>query len=115
MFGKREPVLTAAYCEPLYLLRVALEVLTGQYVRIVCIDFNTGKGKVVIGSTEFNLSFMRNVDSVSFSYHHRVPRHCAFFTGELGEVRVVNDCPTTRTDKWWVGRSAAERREASFR
>jgi hypothetical protein len=120
MFGrKKEPVLTATYCEEMEGLRQAAEVLTGQRVRIGRIDFNTGRSLLFVGEEMRNTSFyFGRKDLLSFSFweNHYEPRE--WFTAifdESREVRVIKDVGNPHKcgswDMWWIGRSANDRRE----
>ena len=117
MFNRsKRPVLTATTCDEMENLRLAIEVLTGQYARFVEVDFNTGKGKVRIGSTVFDLCFHSERDRlVHFKYHHLDGWNTARFD-EPGEVRVINQAKPRKSKNgehsmWCVGRSATDRWE----
>ena len=119
------PVLTAKTCAKMENLRTAIEVLSGQHVSIVQIDFYTERGKVKIGSTvcEFSFWYMREerllhfalVRSLGSRKHEDWEWHDAFFD-RLGKVRVVSNHVTHNAEnwkgaKWWVGYSDTDRHE----
>lgn len=44
---KKKPVLVNRFCDELEKLRQAIEVLTGERVSFVCLDFNTRSGEIL--------------------------------------------------------------------
>jgi len=114
---KKRPVLTATTCNLMENLRLAIEVLSGQQTRFVQIDFNTGLGKVKIGSTVLDLLFTQLTDSGdTLHFHHPLDGWNIARFDQSGEVRVVNTFNPHKNkggehSMWWVGRSATERWE----
>jgi len=118
--GKKRPVLTATLCSEMEHLRLAIEVLTGQRVRFVQVDFNTNRGRVSVGleNEERDISFFFSGEDLL----HLVLggfdgwNTARFDWGLTTEVRVMNDKnPNKRVNgehtMWWVGRSATDRWE----
>lgn len=118
MFRKNQPVLTATLCNEMENLRLAIEVLTGQQMRFIQVDFNTGRGKVSVGEEEKDLAFefIRD-DLLHFTLDGISAWNTARFDWGLAtEVRVMNNHNPHRRSAnnhamWWVGRSATDRWE----
>ena len=114
MFGrKKRPIITATYCTLYENIRLAISVLTGHSTRIVCVDFNTGRGKVRIGSNEsfeLQLALDHGGDTLSFTFGQG---WCSAHFPEIGVVDVGYDFGhpghPDETPVRWVGRSAYER------
>ncbi len=62
MFGKKKrwPILTASFCAPMEDLRLAVEVRTGERVRVINLDPHTGSGTLLIGDRVTPIEFIIN-------------------------------------------------------
>ena len=118
MFSRnRCPVLTAKTCRVMERVRLAIEVLTGQRVSFIQIDFNTCRARAMVGDEKMSFSFVPDrADLISFAFFvfgDLGNWHTARFD-ESGKVMVINDrFPNSRHGHvmWWVGSSATDRRE----
>jgi len=109
MFGKK-PVITDKFCEQMDQIRLACEVLTGQYARVACIDFNRQRGKILIGSNLFDLTFRIEKYDVSIFSHESLVFNFGQGDCQAGFHKYgVNVCHTTFGSEMWTGRSALER------
>lgn len=113
MFRKNQrPVLTATSCNEMENVRLAIEVLTGQPVRLIHFDFNTGHAKAYVGDEEKSFSYCSSrEDLFQFAFDDLSGWNTARFD-KPREARVINfDNPLKhgRHSMWWVGRSATDR------
>lgn len=128
MFSKR-PIVSVTYGYAWEKLRTAIEVLTGQYAHIMCIDFNTCRGKIKIGSQIFSLRFLPESEEFrALRFEFGQGWAIAMFPGEGGYhyfVKVLYEPERKNakefsdhmkiwsTQEQWVGRSAIERKRES--
>ncbi len=116
MRWNKAPVLTASLCSPMEDLRTAIEVLTGKRTRFLKIDFNTGKGAVLIGDQAKEVMFIfSREDLIRFDLGEG---WCVATFEQPLEAKVLNQArPSQRhtvggdCTMRWVGLSATERRE----
>lgn len=117
---KKAPILSETYCRTLENLRMGVEVLTGQRVRIKEVDFNTYRGKIFVGEDVLSFALLtphadlyeiRLGDEDSHNWY-------VLRFDEDGTVRTINDfvprkqqTPVGEVAMWWVGRSATDRWE----
>jgi len=113
---RKEPVLTGARCEKLEQIRVAIEVLTGERMSLLCFDFNTNKGRIQVGGKEIDEEFwFCHSDLLSFKFEGEF----MIASFQQGLVRVacenrgrhVKDTVAGPFDMRWAGTSFADRRE----
>lgn len=116
---KKKVVLTASICQDIELLRLALEVLTGERVRLVDMDFNTGRCHVRIGDDTRPKKMLVTIDHgldedrIEFAFtdtneHEWYVARC----DRQGIMRVINKHKPFKLDgkaTWIVGRSSTER------
>lgn len=127
MFGKKKlPVLTDSFCVQINLILKIAGVLTGINARMKRFDFNTGRGQLYLGE-EIQEFYFDIVDSKRYHFAPMTvgnPRDIYEWNfvhlEEGGEVRIgamYEKNAHTRSDGmplWWVGDSAANRREKPY-
>jgi hypothetical protein len=108
MFGKKKyPIITSTFCDQIEDLRLAIEVLTGQRVRLLNIDFNTKHAEVVVERKLKNIWF-DHCKQDSFWFQFQDLFYIAKFDYKsMATVRVIRNNDPDR--KCWVGRSATSR------
>jgi hypothetical protein len=124
MFGrKKKIVLTESYCYLIETLRLALEVLTGERVRLFNFDFNTEKGRVFIGNELRNMTALFWNDDPSETKIQFKLAHCEkndlsdWYVARYDRIEIIKvineDNPLKRDGKsmWIVGRSMNDRWE----
>lgn len=113
----KELILTETRCKKLESLRLAIEIFTGQRVRLKNFDFNTDRGHVYTGEetnqvavifhSETAISFYLGTDATSGHWHHaRFEAEKARVIREFGKYDQSED-----ELMWMVGRSATDRWE----
>lgn len=115
---KRNPVLTASTCKTLEMLRLAIEVLSGERTLFVHIDFNTCEARVKVGAETRELIYLHvRDDLIHFAFGYDEEWFVAQFP-ELAIVRVSSErYPNTvntvagKFSLIWVGKSATDRQQ----
>ena len=115
MSRKKNPILTATFCNQMENVRLALEVLHGLSVRFVDLDLNTGNGNVSVNGKVQNIElFFAREDFLHFKIGSSPIWYSASFE-KLGEVKVIAGAfhfpVKDRHMMWKVGRSATDRWE----
>jgi len=103
-------------------LRMTIEVVTGKRTCFVCLDFNTGYGKVRTGDKEVPICFIHyRRDLIVFGLDEK-DWYTGLFNDDLREVKVAHQdgshkCNTVAGSfsMRWVGSSANDRREEPSR
>lgn len=114
---KKYPILTATMCQDMEMARTSLEVLFGERVSFVCLDFNTCHGKVLIGSKEIELVFIRDRDDLLSLRIEDIWYTALFEEPTLVKVASTRGmCPIRKTvagdlPMRWAGRSNTDRWE----
>ncbi len=115
---KNQPVLTARYCNELEALRLGVEVLRGEYVKIIDIDFNSAHAHLRVGKETKEVIFSRPskplllvhfLDGKGGSTQSGIipfPRDFIAFDYDDGFIASVSGA--------WVGYSLAERTAIPF-
>lgn len=61
---KKYPVLVEGVCRLIERMRLSIEVLIGERVRLGCLDLNTGKGEVFVGNVRRSIGLVRSTSNV---------------------------------------------------
>ena len=116
---KKKPVLVGNICEEMEKLRQAIEVLTGERVSFVCLDFNTCSGEILFGgSAKVKVCYIHNHKEL-MSFRLGSGGWCiATFDHDDGNLRVssehqpnIRKTTTGEVAMRWVGSSNRSRYE----
>ena len=116
MFSKKQDIITATRCELIEAVRLALEVQSGQRVRLHQLDFKQ-KCFFYIGIVSRRVAFC-GYDGTRMDFgitddEGKLTWYIARFEEEGRQVRVIEMYGLSQNGEpmWWVGRSYHDRRQ----
>ncbi|MDQ5976398.1 MAG: hypothetical protein QG664_311 [Patescibacteria group bacterium] len=114
MFRKKAVVLTASRCQLIETVRLALEVLTGERVRLHQLDFNQDNYFFRFGQVIRRVSFSENhngryMDIGVADDQGKLAWYTARFEEDDQMIRVISTYGISDNPMWEVGRSYHDR------